>query len=396
MKIAKLSLVAAVAVAGLSTANAQPLEQAIKNVDLSGSAVYRYDDRTTDNDTADSFNNQATNSYKVAVNLKSSVNEDLTFNTRTIIGTDNSVLGTSNTSNAVGLPTDGADHNAGVALSHANFAYTGLKNTTVIAGKQAVPSPFAVQSDVADDENNGTGVTALVNLGPVTVAGTYLNQTNLSAITGQDVAGLGLLGNVGPVALDGWYLNVAETSGAVAHDAYTVGAKAKVEMVTLTGRYSAIEHDALNVDTESLWKVGAAAKVGIFNASLDYGQTNDVNVVTTGVSLENAGADAETTLQAWGLNLEGKDDASLVKATVGVDLLADLNLSATYADLSYGTAVNTAAATSDAQEYYGQLTYKMGKNFMTYARFGQVEYDLAANLPSKDNTRGRLHVQYTF
>ena len=40
-KIAKLSLVAAVAVAGLTTANAQPLEEAIKNVEVSGSVVYR-------------------------------------------------------------------------------------------------------------------------------------------------------------------------------------------------------------------------------------------------------------------------------------------------------------------------------------------------------------------
>ena len=43
-KIAKISLVAAVAVAGLTTANAQPLEEAIKNVDVSGSVVYRYND----------------------------------------------------------------------------------------------------------------------------------------------------------------------------------------------------------------------------------------------------------------------------------------------------------------------------------------------------------------
>ncbi len=42
-KISKISLVAAVAVAGFSTANAQPLEEAIKNVDVSGSVVYRYD-----------------------------------------------------------------------------------------------------------------------------------------------------------------------------------------------------------------------------------------------------------------------------------------------------------------------------------------------------------------
>ena len=43
-KIAKISLVAAVAVAGLTTANAQPLEQAIKGVEVSGSVVYRYND----------------------------------------------------------------------------------------------------------------------------------------------------------------------------------------------------------------------------------------------------------------------------------------------------------------------------------------------------------------
>ena len=43
-KIAKLSLVAAVAVAGLTTANAQQLEDAIKKVEVSGSVVYRYND----------------------------------------------------------------------------------------------------------------------------------------------------------------------------------------------------------------------------------------------------------------------------------------------------------------------------------------------------------------
>ena len=48
-KIAKLSLVAAVAVVGFTSANATALEEAIKGVDVSGTAVYRYDDRTIDN-----------------------------------------------------------------------------------------------------------------------------------------------------------------------------------------------------------------------------------------------------------------------------------------------------------------------------------------------------------
>ena len=47
-KIAKLSLVAAVAVVGFTSANATPLEEAIKGVETSGSVVYRYNDYNND------------------------------------------------------------------------------------------------------------------------------------------------------------------------------------------------------------------------------------------------------------------------------------------------------------------------------------------------------------
>ncbi|XPV52300.1 MAG: major outer membrane protein [Halarcobacter ebronensis] len=42
-KFAKMSLVAALAVAG-TAASAQPLAEAIKNVDVSGTVAYRYND----------------------------------------------------------------------------------------------------------------------------------------------------------------------------------------------------------------------------------------------------------------------------------------------------------------------------------------------------------------
>lgn len=392
-KIAKLSLVAAIAVSGFTSANATSLEEAIKGVDVSGTAVYRYDDRTIDNQannatatTDNSFSNESNNSYKVALNLKSSINDDLTFNTRTVIGTGTGMA-------EVGGSTIDSDGEATFGLTQANFAYTGIMNTTVIAGKQAVPSPFAVQVDAAGGEDTATGLTAITVAGPVTIAATYMNQTNLQAIDGQDVAGLGLMGNAGPVALDAWYLEVLEASAPdTGHQAYTLGAKAAIEMVKLNARYSVVAHDAAAYDDEKLWKVGADAKFGIVSAGIAYGQTNDVNASLTGVSLEgDEGADSDSTLQAWGLNLEKKDDASLVIAKLGVDVLSNLNLSATYADLTVDSAAN-----SDASEYYGQLTYKMGKNFMTYARIGQIEYDVASGAASKDNTRGRLHVQYTF
>ena len=77
MKFAKLSLVAAVAVAGFTTANAQPLEEAIKNVDVTGSVVYRYNDYN--NDVKGKESGQ-TNNYKVALGLASKVNDDVKFN----------------------------------------------------------------------------------------------------------------------------------------------------------------------------------------------------------------------------------------------------------------------------------------------------------------------------
>jgi hypothetical protein len=375
-KIAKLSLVAAVAVVGFTSANAASLEEAIKGVDISGTAAYRYDDRDNQGSSSTATKYDQGNSYKVAVNLKSSINDDLTFNVRTIIGDQAK-------NDMVSLKTDTADDNASVSVSHANFAYTGLANTTVIAGKQAVPSPFAVQADAAGDEDTGSGITAVTVVGPVTIAATYLNQTNLGT-AGQDIAGLGLMGNAGPVALDAWYLQALETESANddAVGLYTVGAEGKIEMVKLYARYSAADAAANGVDTENLWKIGAKAKVGIVSASLDYGQTNDATGYSNTIGL-TGDADADVNLQGWALNLN-KNDASLIKASLGVDLMSNVNLSATYVSQEVGTA--------DNDEYYGQLTYKMGKNFMTYARLGQVDMDGAA----EEDTRGRLHVQYTF
>ena len=86
-KIAKLSLVAAVAVAGFTTANAQPLEEAIKNVDVSGSVVYRYDN--FDDDKKLTNNNTEKNNYKVALNLASKINEDVKFNSRFLVANEN-------------------------------------------------------------------------------------------------------------------------------------------------------------------------------------------------------------------------------------------------------------------------------------------------------------------
>src|SRR5574344_1205927 len=90
-KISKLSLVAAVAVAGLSTANAQPLEEAIKNVEVSGSVVYRYDnfhnaEKKSNGVATSQRENTDANRYKIGLNLSSKVNDYVKFNSRFIVG----------------------------------------------------------------------------------------------------------------------------------------------------------------------------------------------------------------------------------------------------------------------------------------------------------------------
>ena len=106
-KIAKISLVAAVAVAGLTTANAQQLEQAIKGVEVSGSVVYRYNDYNNDTNYSgvkttgtggaengvstknNGTNSYSDNNYKVGLNVAAPVNEFVKFNSRFLVADDN-------------------------------------------------------------------------------------------------------------------------------------------------------------------------------------------------------------------------------------------------------------------------------------------------------------------
>src|SRR5574344_1048505 len=131
-KISKISLVAAVAVAGFSTANAQPLEEAIKNVEVSGSVVYRYDNfhnaekkDPAGNVTSDRNNTDA-NRYKIGLNLSSKVNDYVKFNSRFIVGSKANGgfaslnAGKENTwRNGFQDNTAGADGQADVSLSNA-------------------------------------------------------------------------------------------------------------------------------------------------------------------------------------------------------------------------------------------------------------------------------------
>ena len=392
-KIAKLSLVAAVAVAGLTTANAQPLEEAIKNVDVSGSVVYRYNDYNNSLPSQANPTTPNTNNYKVALNLSSKVNEDVKFNSRFIVGGADSGFATLDSS-------DTGDQNVDVTLSHAYFGYTGIANTTVNVGKQGLTTPWTVAIDSDGNEQTGTGILALSTVGPVTLAGAYFNQTNLDdsgeartifnqgarASGDQDIATVGAIVAAGPATLDAWYIDANDL-----FDSYTIGAKAAfdVEGIKLgaDARWVSLDLDN-NATDNTLAKIVLTADAGLVDAKVAYATTDKEGGTT---ALDN---DATTTLLGWTLTSNGKADADYWQAVLGFDILSNLNLSANYGNVEWTPSANT---TKEQEEIYAQLLYKMSKNLTSYVRYGTYTNDTQVNGDDKnDDVRGRIQVAYTF
>lgn len=411
-KISKLSLVAAVAVAGFSTANAQPLEEAIKNVDVSGSVVYRYDNFGDKENSSYEHNK-----YKIGLNLTSKVNDYVKFNSRFLVAAPSASTG-----EFADLDAHGDAHgdlNPEVTLSQANFAFTGIQNTTIIAGKQGLATPWTVAVDMQGNEQNGTGILALSTVGPVTAGAGYFNQTNLDKsgningaqkMTVKDLFGddayagnvtadklngdqniyVGTLqADLSPVKLEAWYLDMNDT-----FDTYTLVAKANFapsadSKIAVEARYVSLSLDsavakALNIEEDNaMYRLAVTGNVGIVNAKVAYTGTDKDGGLT---ALDQ---DAENASLGWNLTSNGIADADHWQGVLGVNILDNLNLSANYGHLK------SSDLDLKAEELYGQLTYKMSKNLSTYLRYGTYEEKWDGEKFS-DQNRGRLQISYTF
>lgn len=423
-KISKISLVAAVAVAGFSTANAQPLEEAIKNVDVSGSVVYRYNnyDNSLDRTAGQSENNN----YKIGLNLSSKVNDYVKFNSRFIVGaegsTDFAKLDSKKNSTT-------ADANADVTLSNAYFGFTAIPNTVVNVGKQGLTTPYTVAVDINGNEQNGTGILALSTFGPITAGAGYFNGTNVAS-SGNGIAGstkstadlfaatntgnngldmyvATVQGDLDFVKLEAWYAGLQNTFGS-----YTLAATSKLDLaenakIGLEARYVALtlnnkaqRNAGLTSDDNSMIRLAVDGKFSIVNARLAYTMTDKDGGLT---ALDQ---DAKNTSLGWFITSNGIADADYFQGALGVDILDNLNLTANYgylkADksganvtLSRWAGLVTANDDLKQQEVYGQLTYKMSKNLSTYLRYGNFEQKVGGT-KTIDQDAGRLQVAYTF
>ena len=145
MKLTKISLAAFVALGAFSSvASATPLEEAIKNVDLSGFARYRYENENNKNANG-SHASAAKHNFKLITNFKAAIDDNF-FG---VIGFRyNKSDDSGNRNGATDVTNTNTSGNFDIHQFYLGYTYGG---TTVTAGKQVIGSFFT-------DDTVGTGL----------------------------------------------------------------------------------------------------------------------------------------------------------------------------------------------------------------------------------------------
>ncbi|EOY6619009.1 major outer membrane protein [Campylobacter jejuni] len=154
MKLVKLSLVAALAAGAFSAANATPLEEAIKDVDVSGVLRYRYDTGNFDKNFVNNSNlnnNKQDHKYRAQVNFSAAIADNFKAFIQFDYNAVDGGTGVDNETNA----------EKGLFVRQLYLTYTNEDvATSVIAGKQQLN---LIWTDNAIDGLVGTGIKVVNN-----------------------------------------------------------------------------------------------------------------------------------------------------------------------------------------------------------------------------------------
>ena len=375
-KMIKMSLVAAVAVAGLTTtSSAANLEDAIKGTKLTGYVRYRIN---TDHEAATDMREEG----KFVAKITTPVNDMVTANVK--------MVGEAKTDNADTTNVKGTTK-APLSVTEGNFVIK-AGGATVIAGLQTSQSPFFANNG----DTRSHGVTALIPAGPVTVAAAYYTTTTpalgAAAMT-NNVTALGALGKFGVISANLWY--------ATAQDG--------TDIENNIGALDTAFATATALSGASATSIDLTAKAGPLN----------VQLMKTMVSTDNFGDEGVTKLVATGKagNISymaayamSEDDGGRVALDGDTDSIADIGLDnismseaadatafAVSAKIAMDSGVCASAAylTGDANsvdfnELDLKVGYKMSKNFkasLLYATGDKLGTDFGYS---------QIEVKYTF
>ncbi|MBX2711938.1 major outer membrane protein [Campylobacter jejuni] len=180
MKLVKLSLVAALAAGAFSAANATPLEEAIKDVDVSGVLRYRYDTGNFDKNFVDNLNlnnSKQEHKYRAQVNFSAAIAD----NFKAFVQFDYNAADGGYGAN--GIKND----QKGLFVRQLYLTYTNEDvATSVIAGKQQLN---IIWTDNGVDGLVGTGIKVVNNSIDGLTLAAFAVDSFMAAEQGSDLVG---------------------------------------------------------------------------------------------------------------------------------------------------------------------------------------------------------------
>ncbi|ECQ7437830.1 major outer membrane protein [Campylobacter coli] len=199
MKLVKLSLVAALAAGAFSVANATPLEEAIKDIDVSGVLRYRYEtsNEWSNDDYLSGISGKQKHKYRAQVNFSGAIAD----NFKAFVQLDyNAADGGYGTNNSSTTRAYAADNSSTLNVRQLYLTYTDENvATSVILGKQQLNT---IWTDNAIDGLVGTGIKVVNNsIDGLTLAAFAVDSYNsdeqtLPTVTNGTITANGELGNV--------------------------------------------------------------------------------------------------------------------------------------------------------------------------------------------------------
>ena len=355
MKLTKVSLAALVALGAFSSvASATPLEEAIKNVDLSGFARYRYtnDNRKSTPDAKNKTNDVANHAFRMITSFKSAIDDNF-FGVLTLRYAPTAADGSGDNA---GVGTDKTDTTSSFSVYEMYLGYK-VANTTITAGKQLIKTFYddgelagtglkVVSTDVpgltltaaaydalaSDQDNDGPLVKNIVD-GKEKINGTDVSTNNFGDAPGN-LYYLGAAGSYNPVSFKVAIANLQEIATLYGTEAGVSFDVTDDINLNLKGQFVHNDSDHKKVADANFWAVQAGTK--LFGAKLnagylDFDAKNKDNNKYSFVSIESNGQlinptkilngvmGAATSGQQYYNNIKGNNDYWFVNAGYDID-----------------------------------------------------------------------------
>ena len=434
MKLFKLSLAAVVAAGALSSVSAAPLEEAIKDIDVSGFGRYRFQSTDTKpavgQKTHDTFHR-----FTLDVNFKATLDDNffavigLRYDSADIVGSHNRAnSGIANTHGGLSGINGGWGGNGRDSFSVRQYyvGFTAIPYTTVLFGRQPAGTFFT-------DDIVATGLKVAVNpVEGLTLAGLYytnfeedgdlgmvpFNDGSNAQIHQKNLWGLAAIYQNEFLDLQAWYAGLNKVANLFAlsagvnyaiNDDFSVRGKAQWAHTNLTGKFKdnygrTAWNDGLVANSNFI-----AAKIGLtaygFSADagyLNYGKKDRVTVHT----LEDAGSLIKAGEELINYTaIHGKHNTWFAKLgytfdaySIGVDYVYDKEKNSASTDVKGQEWVIRAGYKYNEKlsfsAWYSMVTKKTSDEFVTSYNALFNTYGIG-NIKDKKN-RFRFDARYNF